>query len=101
MIAYVKRPVLFDPLERISINNESSKPNVDPLKLVNKDGNKLLDKLTHFVSRQNLIHFMYEQELSEEGSRKMRRLIFPKAAVENKKTYSKDVVESLQKSIVE
>ncbi len=69
--------------------------------MVNAQGKQLIEKLTQFVSRQNLIHFMYEQELSEEGSRKMRKLIFPKGSADGKKVFSHSVVEQLQKSIIE
>ena len=46
---------------------------------------------------------MVEQELSEEGEKEMRKLILAEAIGGNKKksVFSRDIVESLQKSIIE
>ena len=52
------------------------------------------------MTKQDILEFMYEQELSEEGARKMRRLIFPQS-VQQKKPFAKNVVDNLQKNLVE
>ena len=102
MISFIKRPQLVDPIERISIVQEETKPEVDPLSLVNKAGKELLEKLRHFMTKQDILEFMYEQELSEEGARKMRRLIFPQGNNQKKAGgYAKNVVDTLQKNLVE
>lgn len=45
------------------------KPQEDALSYLNNRGKEILEKLRHFISRQDLLNFMVDQELSDEGER--------------------------------
>ena len=51
------------------------KPQEDPLSYLNNRGKQVLEKLRHFITRQDLLSFMVDQQLSDEGEREMRRII--------------------------
>lgn len=75
---------------------------MNPLTYLNQRGKDLLEKLRSFITRQDLLNFMVEQELSEEGERQMRRLILSEAmgsGAKKKPTYGRSVIESLQKNL--
>jgi hypothetical protein len=46
----------------------------DPLSTLNTEGKKTLEKLRHFVSRQQIYDFIVEQEVSEEAVVELRKL---------------------------
>ena len=70
---------------------------------VNARGKDLLEKLRHFISKQDLLNFVVDQELSEEGEAKMRKIILSDVLGQSKKktVYNRNIIETLQKSIVQ
>lgn len=47
---------------------------LDPLSTLNNEGKKVLEKLRHFVNRQQIYDFIVEQEVSEEAQVELRKL---------------------------
>ena len=74
--------------------NPKSEPIVDPMTFINHRGKDLLEKLRYFITKQDLLNFMVEQELSEEGEKEMRKLILSEALGGSKKkaVYSKNII---------
>ena len=70
---------------------------------LNARGKDLLEKLRNFISKQDLLNFVVDQELSEEGEAKMRKIILSDVLGQNKKktVYNRNIIETLQKSIVQ
>jgi hypothetical protein len=38
---------------------------IDPLATINGDGRKIIDKMRHFITRQQLYDFIIEEEVTE------------------------------------
>jgi hypothetical protein len=47
---------------------------LDPLAFLSPEGKKTLDKLRHFVSRQQVYDFIVDQEVSEEAIAELRKI---------------------------
>jgi hypothetical protein len=47
---------------------------IDPLSTLNPDGRKIVEKLRHFITRQQIYDFIVEQEVSEEAALELRKL---------------------------
>jgi hypothetical protein len=58
--------VNFSAIEKVCMPAKKE-VSVDPLNFLNQRGKDLLEKLRSFITRQDLLNFMVEQELSEEG----------------------------------
>ena len=47
---------------------------LDPLAFLSQEGKKTLDKLRHFISRQQVYDFIVDQEVSEEAIAELRKI---------------------------
>lgn len=47
---------------------------VDPLSFLNPEGKKTLEKLRHFISRQQVYDYIIDQEVSQEAITELRKL---------------------------
>jgi hypothetical protein len=102
LINYVKKPLSFNAVEKICMP-PPQKPQEDALSYLNTRGKDILEKLRHFITRPDLLNFMVDQELSDEGEREMRRIILSDILGSNKKKggYERSIVEALQKNLVD
>jgi len=75
----------------------------DSLSYLNNRGKEIIEKLRHFISREDLLNFMVYQELSDDGEREMRRIILSDVLGQTKKKggYDRSIVEALQRNLVD
>lgn len=71
----------FIPLDTTPKHHFAYKPYVkpgsntlDPLSTINNEGRKILEKLRHFVTRQEIYNFIVEQEVSGEALTELRKM---------------------------
>ena len=71
----------FIPIEKKDAPTFNYKPFVkpgqdlpDPLSTVTPEGRKVMDKLRHFVSRQQIYDFILLQEVSKEAADELKKL---------------------------
>jgi hypothetical protein len=57
--------------------------------------------LRHFISRQDLLNFVVDQELSGDGEREMRRIILSDILSNKKNGYDRNIVGQLQQNLGE
>lgn len=73
--------VSFIPIDKKPIPAFNYKPYVrpglekpDPVTTLTPEGKKVLEKLRHFITRQQIYDFIVEQEVSEEAANELRKL---------------------------
>lgn len=47
----------------------------DPTSTLNPEGKKVMEKLRHFITRQNIYDFVLEQEVSAEAVTELRKIV--------------------------
>lgn len=65
----MRKPLNYSAVEKICTPLPKAEPAPEPLTYINQRGKDLLEKLRHFITKQDLLNFMVEQELSEEGEK--------------------------------
>lgn len=103
LINFIRKPLNFNAVEKIGFASAKVEAEEDPLTYLNPRGKELLEKLRHFITKEHLLNFVVEQELSEEGENRMRKIILSGGLGQSKKknSYARNIIESLQKSLVE
>ena len=81
----------------------ASEPEENPMTYLNARGKDLIEKLRNFISRQDLLNFMVDQELSEAGEKQMRRIILSDVLGQSKKKggYERNIIEALHKNLAD
>ena len=80
-----------------------NEPQEDPMNYLNARGKELLEKLRNFLTRQDLLNFILDQELSEAGEKQMRRIILSDVLGQSKKKggYERNIIEALHKNLAQ
>lgn len=80
-----------------------NEPEEDPMSYLNARGKDLLEKLRNFITRQDLLNFILDQELSEAGEKQMRRIILSDVLGQSKKKggYERNIIEALHRNLAE
>lgn len=94
LIQFIKKPLNFNAVEKICMPSAGQEPEDDPVAFLNARGKELLEKLRNFISRQDLLNFMVDQELSEGGEKQMRRIILSDVLGQSKKKggYERNII---------
>lgn len=81
----------------------AQKTQEDALSYLNNRGKEVIEKLRHFITREDLLNFMVYQELSDDGEREMRRIILSDVLGQTKKKggYDRSIVEALQRNLID